>query len=109
MPETENAATIIDWLIATGRDKDDLGEMPAGLCERLAARGAPLWRVMLAMRAVDPTATVFNWHFYYGVDIVPMIRRTQSRARSYRPSASPEAASILASASRTAAAKAGWS
>jgi hypothetical protein len=53
MPETENAATIIDWLIATGRDKDDLGEMLAGLCERLAARGAPLWRVMLGMHSAD--------------------------------------------------------
>ncbi|MGA2795539.1 MAG: adenylate/guanylate cyclase domain-containing protein [Roseiarcus sp.] len=70
MPETEDAATIIDWLIATGRDKDDLGEMLAGLCERLAARGVPLWRVMLGMPAVDPTAAVFNWHWWRDAELV---------------------------------------
>lgn len=64
MPETEDAAAIVDWLIATGRDKDDLGELLTGLCDRLSALGVPLWRVLLGMPALDPTAAVFNWHWW---------------------------------------------
>ncbi|AWN40219.1 adenylate/guanylate cyclase domain-containing protein [Methylobacterium durans] len=45
---------LIDWILRHALATDDLGGLLAGICERLSARGVPLWRASLDLPTIDP-------------------------------------------------------
>jgi adenylate cyclase len=53
-------ADIVDQILRDALEKEELSEVLASLCERLVARGFPLWRTSMAMRTIDPTIRAFS-------------------------------------------------
>ncbi|MER2267321.1 adenylate/guanylate cyclase domain-containing protein [Methylobacterium oxalidis] len=45
---------LIDWILRHALATDDLGSLLAGICERLVARGVPVWRASLDLPTIDP-------------------------------------------------------
>ncbi|MDR7039270.1 adenylate cyclase [Methylobacterium sp. BE186] len=45
---------LIDWILRHALAQDDLGGLLTGICERLTARGIPVWRASLDLPTIDP-------------------------------------------------------
>ncbi|MBN9490260.1 MAG: adenylate/guanylate cyclase domain-containing protein [Alphaproteobacteria bacterium] len=52
---------LVDWILAEGCKGDDLGAILAGVSDRLAAMGIPLYFATLHMPTIDPTAAVLQF------------------------------------------------
>ncbi|MCC6468218.1 MAG: hypothetical protein IT563_07850 [Alphaproteobacteria bacterium] len=52
--ETGAVQPVIDWLVDGARTTIPSSLAVAEMCERLVARGIPLWRVALFVRALHP-------------------------------------------------------
>jgi adenylate cyclase len=50
----DDVAAITDWIIAQGLRRAGLGRLLAGVCERLAALGVPIWRAFISAQTLHP-------------------------------------------------------
>ncbi|MCA8966151.1 MAG: adenylate/guanylate cyclase domain-containing protein [Planctomycetes bacterium] len=51
---------VLAWLAGEGRRAADLSQLLAGLGERLAAAGAPVWRLRVSLRTLHPQVAAFS-------------------------------------------------
>jgi adenylate cyclase len=71
VPRHSPVQDAIAWILTQATDRDDLGELLAGTCERLAAAGVPIWRASFDLPTIDPLsrALMHKWWRDAPVDV----------------------------------------